>query len=844
MTIDRDRIRRIKQALDPVSIAERYTQPQRSGSDYTARCPIHDDKDASFHIYAGQREGRPYHCFGCSWTGDVIDLVRAKENLSLPDALDRLEREAGTAPIAPAKKRPDPLPDADAWVPVLPVPDEACRLLVDDHQTVPIYNPRNGKLEVIRPARSWFYVDAECRILGCVLRIELRDGRKMTPTITWCRKAGVDQGRWCMVGFPRPRPLLGLDHLASEPEAPVLVVEGEKKVTAAHSLVPTMVPVCAPNGAQSAGAADWSSLAGRQVWLWPDYDQPGLAFVRKAAGLIAAAGGHVQGIVDLDLVAAALGRTLEKGWDLADLPVDEYATLLPTPESLPALCLPWLDPQHQTPASIPASVGDNQTPEAPPPRTDATDPVPEPTPGPADPLTDDDGRPLPTEPPPGDGTPPPPPSAPAASSEPEKESSGQYHRKVRSGLIEFLNSQQLRPDALDGWMHGTVRSRLMLADVVLAFLNRTRERYRISRSYAEETLSAVVKDWRTERWNSLVAAACRTPGTPAGREALRAWIRAVVIDRPAEADGLGTRDLAELAVLHWLRNTKRMAIGLRAEHDLMPVLFSTAQGSGKTTAVERLCSPLAELAIQVDASYLTDDRRIPVLSRAVIGRWEEMQGSNRADIEKLKNTVTSPTIDFRPMRSNDTVILARTCSFIGTSNLPVDTLVADTTGARRFFQIDAPPVCDWDAINGIDYAVLWSAIGVDDPSPLIPHLGDLRKHQEHLVHRDPVSLWLEAETWERVAVMRSDVSTPDIWLDYDPAHGATLEELGARFQLWARGIGQAPIGSKTLAQRLRQEGFDKPWLPARTTGRYRRAYAIPPQYLKPVSTIVAQEAPF
>lgn len=49
-----------------------------SGLNYAMICPLHDETDASFHLYkSGGVEW--FHCFGCGASGDVVDLFKRIE---------------------------------------------------------------------------------------------------------------------------------------------------------------------------------------------------------------------------------------------------------------------------------------------------------------------------------------------------------------------------------------------------------------------------------------------------------------------------------------------------------------------------------------------------------------------------------------------------------------------------------------------------------------------------------------------------------------------------------------------------------------------------------------------
>ena len=60
-------------------------------------CPFHDESEGSFTVYA---DSERFYCFGCGEGGDVLDFIRRVENLSLPEAIARLDGSPGLAPRA------------------------------------------------------------------------------------------------------------------------------------------------------------------------------------------------------------------------------------------------------------------------------------------------------------------------------------------------------------------------------------------------------------------------------------------------------------------------------------------------------------------------------------------------------------------------------------------------------------------------------------------------------------------------------------------------------------------------------------------------------------------------
>ena len=206
------------------------------------------------------------------------------------DPFARIRAEKGQAELArPAASKPE-------GVQVAPVPADAPPPLSR--------HSRHGE-----PAAVWTYRDASGRVWGYVARFNAADGSKVVLPLTLMRDGG--RLRWVWKAFADPRPLYGLQALASRPSAPVLVVEGEKTTDAAGERLGAFVAVSWPGGSKAVGKADWRALAGRDVVIWPDADAPG----RKAAQDIVR---HANAAGALSVAVVDPPAYFPEGWDLAD----------------------------------------------------------------------------------------------------------------------------------------------------------------------------------------------------------------------------------------------------------------------------------------------------------------------------------------------------------------------------------------------------------------------------------------------------------------------------------------------------------------------------------------------
>ena len=78
---------------DIVDVVSEYVSlGKRSGANYFGLCPFHNEKTPSFSV---SPEKQIYYCFGCGKGGGVINFMMEIEQLSYPEAIERLAKRAG-----------------------------------------------------------------------------------------------------------------------------------------------------------------------------------------------------------------------------------------------------------------------------------------------------------------------------------------------------------------------------------------------------------------------------------------------------------------------------------------------------------------------------------------------------------------------------------------------------------------------------------------------------------------------------------------------------------------------------------------------------------------------------
>lgn len=343
------------ESVDLVALVEQYVKLKRTGTEYEGLCPFHNERSASFTVHPVKRF---VHCFGCGAHHNAIGFVMAITGKTFREACEQLgARDYAPAAVKP-RARSRPILDSGVWIPMRVVPDDAAPLLAVDGRAK-LWNPKKGRFWNCEPTRVDAYRNELGALLGYVLRVEMRDGKKITPQVTWC--IGPDGVMlWCVRPFSEPRPLCGLDDLSARlgsietggatrkrvlragedlelapgeqllrcDERPVLVVEGEKCRAAGADALPQYAVVTWPGGSKGIKRVNWAPLAGRDVVLWPDADDAGRGAM---LGYEDGSGRLHEGVAQLAWRAGARSLRMvdpegqPRGWDIADaLQVDGW----------------------------------------------------------------------------------------------------------------------------------------------------------------------------------------------------------------------------------------------------------------------------------------------------------------------------------------------------------------------------------------------------------------------------------------------------------------------------------------------------------------------------------------
>lgn len=80
--------------VDIVEVIDRRVKLKKSGKNYSARCPFHEERSPSFSVNPDKQF---YYCFGCGAGGNALTFLMEYENLEFPQAVESLASNAGMA---------------------------------------------------------------------------------------------------------------------------------------------------------------------------------------------------------------------------------------------------------------------------------------------------------------------------------------------------------------------------------------------------------------------------------------------------------------------------------------------------------------------------------------------------------------------------------------------------------------------------------------------------------------------------------------------------------------------------------------------------------------------------
>ena len=102
-----DQVEEVRARADIVDIVGEFVQLKKSGKDYKANCPFHEERTPSFYVVPAKGF---YNCFGCGESGDAFSFVMKRLGMDFVDAVKYVAGKSGVEirEVSRDQQRDDP----------------------------------------------------------------------------------------------------------------------------------------------------------------------------------------------------------------------------------------------------------------------------------------------------------------------------------------------------------------------------------------------------------------------------------------------------------------------------------------------------------------------------------------------------------------------------------------------------------------------------------------------------------------------------------------------------------------------------------------------------------------
>jgi DNA primase len=100
---DQNAVFQVQQANDIVDVVSEHVSLKRKGREMVGLCPFHDDHRPSMNVNPAKQI---FKCFSCGAGGDVFKFVQMRENLTFPQAIERLAERVNIKLESTQRRRP------------------------------------------------------------------------------------------------------------------------------------------------------------------------------------------------------------------------------------------------------------------------------------------------------------------------------------------------------------------------------------------------------------------------------------------------------------------------------------------------------------------------------------------------------------------------------------------------------------------------------------------------------------------------------------------------------------------------------------------------------------------
>ena len=187
------------------------------------------------------------------------------------------------------------------------------------------------------------------------------------------------------------------------------------------------------------------------------------------------------------------------------------------------------------------------------------------------------------------------------------------------------------------------------------------------------------------------------------------------------------RKAVDLVLYHWIWKIKykmQRYLGIKSPlakdymlyEPIAPVLYG-GQGVGKTVIITKLTKPFKDAGIlgAPTTVSLFENYTFDMISRNFIMVLDDFEQIEKSKIPVMKSIISGEERTGRQKGDQSAKSFKSVASFIFATNEPLNDMIPDTTGNRRFFEIEVKK--SFEALETRDFLTVWKS--VDENSPPI-----------------------------------------------------------------------------------------------------------------------------
>ena len=312
-------------------------------------------------------------------------------------------------------------------------------------------------------------------------------------------------------------------------------------------------------------------------------------------------------------------------------------------------------------------------------------------------------------------------------------------------------------------------------------------------------LDVVIDDMKLERKNALRTRLNYDPATPDHFDSLLTAMRITE-----------NRELHKLAIKHYIWQVKRKLWGYEPGYHFMLILVTNRQAFGKSTFLRDFHDPLIEVFANISGDRIRDQFGAELFEKYYVACFDELAQLNSTDINQLKEFVTRKSSVNRKMFSQVNTVNSQNTTLCGTSNRPINQIIYDPSGMRRWWQIDLNAK-DFDSMDFAklndwkkeEFLSFWKSINEHDPNGFYGK--GLHLYEEMVAYQD---------TFKAISPTRQFVEAMEYTNDYSrlaksdsPRREIEMDHVWGRWNGWCKATRNNPYTLQTFKIHLEEMGF-------------------------------------